>query len=357
MFLSLYCSKTTKGLQMGKKFNHLTWTQRLQLESYLKVKMSKKEIANKLGVHISTVYREVKRGVYDRLDGNTWITYKAYSPDIAEENYRKALSCKGASIKIGKDFALVDYIEKRIVEDKLSPQAVLGEIKHKGLQFDTTICTTTLYSYIAKGVFLTLDLSYLPNVKMKRKRHVHAKRPPRGTSIEKRPDEVRRRNTFGHWEMDCVCGGTKPTLLVLTERLTRKEIIYLMPNQKAESVIYCLNRLERHYGKLFRKIFKTITVDNGSEFADFHGLEKSSYGRNKRRTSVYYCHPYCSCERGSNERLNREIRRQLPKGTNFANFTAEEIQKVEDWVNNYPRKIFDFATSQELFDLQLSQIA
>ncbi len=75
--------------------------------------MSKKEIAGKLGVHISTVYREVKRGVYDRLDGTTWITYKAYSPDIAEENYRKALSCKGASIKIGKDFALVDYIEKR----------------------------------------------------------------------------------------------------------------------------------------------------------------------------------------------------------------------------------------------------
>lgn len=104
----------------------------------------------------------------------------------------------------------------------------------------------------------------------------------------------------------------------------------------------------------FRKVFKSITVDNGSEFSDFAGLEKSIYGG--RRTSVYYCHPYTSCERGSNERLNREIRRLLPKGTDFTKYSDKQIQRVQDWVNAYPREIFGFATSAELFTKQLSAL-
>lgn len=185
-----------------------------------------------------------------------------------------------------------------------------------------------------------------------KKRSIVIRRAPKGTSIEKRPNEIKERKTFGHWEMDCVCGSTKATLLVLTERLTRKEIIMPMINQKSESVIHCLNIIEHQYGKNFKKIFKTITVDNGSEFSDFKKLEKSRYGKGKR-TSVYYCHPYCSSERGSNERLNREIRRLIPKGTDLSKFTREEIQKVEDWVNDYPRQVLDFGTSKEKFNEQL----
>ena len=156
--------------------------------------------------------------------------------------------------------------------------------------------------------------------------------------------------------MDCVCGKTKSVLLVLSERLTRKEIIFKMENQKALSVVRCLNILERRFGKQFKKIFKTITVDNGSEFADYIGMEKSSYGHGKR-TSLYYCHPYCSSERGTNERLNREIRRLIPKGSDISKYTVQDIQKVEDWVNNYPREIFNYATSAELFEQHLQAIA
>lgn len=156
--------------------------------------------------------------------------------------------------------------------------------------------------------------------------------------------------------MDCVCGKTKSVLLVLSERLTRKEIIFKMENQKALSVVRCLNILERRFGKQFKKIFKTITVDNGSEFADYIGMEKSSYGHGKR-TSLYYCHPYCSSERGTNERLNREIRRLIPKGSDIGKYTIQDIQRVEDWVNNYPREIFNYATSSELFEKHLRAIA
>lgn len=341
---------------MGQNFSHLTWTQRLQLESYLKAKLPIKEICKLLGVHNSTVYREIKRGKYERLNGATWEYFSAYSPDIAQGKYDAGLSAKGAPLKIGKDFEYAEYIENRILNDGYSPCAVLGEIKHNDMQFNTSICPATLYSYIEKGVFESLTMKELPYGKRKHhKRKVVAKRAPKGTSIEKRPGNIMNRNSFGHWEMDCVCGPTKSTLLVLTERLTRKEIIFPMKNQKSESVVACLNTLERRYGKSFSEVFKSITVDNGSEFADFDGMEKSCYTKRKR-VSIYYCHPYSSFERGTNERINREIRRKLPKGTDFSKVSAKEIKSVENWLNNYPRRILNYATSQELFDVELDRL-
>jgi IS30 family transposase len=129
-----------------------------------------------------------------------------------------------------------------------------------------------------------------------------------------------------------------------------------MKNQKSESVVKSLNEIEYRYGKNFKKIFKSITVDNGSEFADFQGLERSIYGRNSKRTAVYYCHPYCSSERGTNERINREIRRWIPKGSDLSKYTLEDIKRVESWVNNYPRQVLGFYSSQEMFESQLAQI-
>ncbi len=196
------------------------------------------------------------------------------------------------------------------------------------------------------------------DVRLREQHYQHAtiKRPPRGTSIEKRSLEIAERNTFGHWEMDCVIGkqGTAETILAFTERLTRYEIIFKMPDHRAATVTRYVNKLERRFGKNFRKLFKSITVDNGSEFSDFAALEKSIYGG--IRTSVYYCHPYTSCERGSNERLNREIRRLIPKGTDLCGISDERVHAVESWVNNYPREIFGYAISVELFAAHLQAI-
>jgi IS30 family transposase len=277
-----------------------------------------------------------------------------YSPNIAEDKYRLNQTSKGVPLKIGNDYDFVHYVEKRVLQDRLSPCAVLGEVKRKNL-FRTVISKTTMYRYVAMGIFMNISLNDLPvGTRKKHYRKIVVKRPPKGTSIEKRPDEIKARTSFGHWEMDCVCGPTRPALLVLSERLTRKEIIMPMPNQKAESVIRCLNILERRYGGMFRKVFKTITVDNGVEFSDCNGLERSIY--RGKRTAVYYCHPYCSCERGTNERLNREIRRQIPKGSDLSKFTTEDIQTVENWVNAYPREVLGYATSDEVFARELAAL-
>jgi len=337
-----------------KVFKHLTKTKRLQLEAYLQMKMTKKQIAKELNVHISTIYREIKKGLYDHM--NYDLTYELrYSCDLAEEKYQMNLKAKGKPLKIGNDFELCNYIEDRIINGKLSPLAVLGEIKVKGLKFKTSICVSTLYNYIESDVFENLTIKHLPmkEKNKKRKRKVTIKRMPRGTSIEERPKEINDRNTFGHWEMDCVCGSTISTLLVLTERLTRKEIIMKMPNQTMDSVHHCLNIIEHKFGKNFKKIFKSITVDNGSEFSDCKSLEKSKFGKNNKRTKVYYCHPYSSYERGSNERINREIRRKIPKGSDLSIYTDDDIIEVENWVNEYPRQVLNFHTSNELFNLHL----
>ena len=146
-------------------------------------------------------------------------------------------------------------------------------------------------------------------------------------------------------------------MFVLSERLTRQEIIIKMPDQTSTSVVAALNKLERRYGRRFSQIFKSITFDNGSEFADCAGIEKSVYGKDRKRTKVYYCHPYSAYERGTNENINKMIRRFLPKGTDFRKVTAAYIQRVETWINNYPREILGFETSENLFKINLAAIA
>ena len=351
-----------------RKFKHLSFTDRLKIEAGLKMKMPAKQIADNLGVHISTVYREIKRGVYmkkeawkDRYGYETRYRYKeTYSPDMAEQKYRDSLAAKGAPLKIGKDHTLAEYLERKIVDDRWTVSAVLGEIKRKGLPFSTSICVRTLYSYIEKGVFLRLSLKHLP-FQGKRNRHVRHILPakaPRGESIEKRPAFVAERLEFGHWEMDCVKGTkeSKNAILAFTERLTRKEIVFLIPDLTAKTVVGKVDYLERKFGSRFYDVFKTITVDNGSEFSDCEGLEQSCCRKGKR-TKVYYCHPYSAYERGSNERMNREIRRRFPKGTNFDRVSVKQVSAAESWLNSYPRGVLDYDTPDERFAEQLAKLS
>ena len=248
------------------------------------------------------------------------------------------------------------------MEDGYSPAAVLGEIRVKGMKFKTSICKSTLYSYIRKGVFLTLEMRDLPrHGKNKRgytRTHKKGARASAGTSIEERPEEVNTRATIGHWEMDSVLGKkrTKPALLVLSERYSRKEIIIKVKDHTAASVVRALDRLERKMGSpAFRSVFRSITVDNGSEFADAAGMEQSCRSQGQR-TKVYYCHPYSSWERGTNENTNGLIRRWFPKGTDFTKVTTQEIQKVEDWLNAYPREILGFLSADAVFSAGLASL-
>lgn len=352
--------KRTKRISNMYRFKQLTRSDRLKIEALVKAGLSKKKIAEQIGVHQSTIYRELKRGRYTRMNSDLTVEEK-YSPDIAEEQYQENLRAKGPALKIGNDHELAEYIEHKIADDGYSPGAVLGEIKAKGLKFETTISKPTLYSYIDKGVFFTITNKNLPVKRNRKKKYKKIHRQARanaGDSIEKRPEEINTREEFGHWEMDTVVGKkgeSKHSLLVLTERKTRDEIIVLLSEHTTKEVVAALDSIEKEWGKLFSKVFKTITVDNGTEFADCEGLQKSIL-TDGNRTKVYYCHPYCSCERGSNENQNRLVRRKIPKGVNFDDKSIEEIQEVEDWINNYPRKMFGWKTASDMFQEELNKL-
>lgn len=125
-------------------------------------------------------------------------------------------------------------------------------------------------------------------------------------------------------------------------------------SKSAECVVSALDKLEKNFRKLFPKVFKTITVDNGSEFADALGIEKSVFGG--KRTQAYYCHPYSSWERGTNENINKMVRRHFPKGTNFEKHSNKELLSLNDWINNYPRKIFGYRCSADIFAEEMAAL-
>lgn len=347
---------------MGKHYRHLSESDRIKMETLLNKGYSKPEIAEYLHVHRSTIYREIKRGEYVHRNSD-YTEEVRYSSDKGQQTHDWNAQGKGKPLKIGNDVKLAEYIEQKIVEDKYSPEAALAAAETSGIEFNTTISVRTLYRYIDNGIFLKLTNKDLPvkGKKKKKNKKVQAqKRASAGESIENRPDEVKDRETFGHWEMDTVKGKrgvTKSCMLVLTERKTRDEIIFKMKDQKAESVVDALDRLERKWGDMFYKVFRSITVDNGVEFSDYEGMERSILRPGEKRTFLFYCHPYSSWERGSNENQNKLIRRHIPKGEDFDEKQDRDIEYIENWINNYPRGIFGYRTSAELFKEELRKLA
>ena len=114
--------------------------------------------------------------------------------------------------------------------------------------------------------------------------------------------------------------------------------------QESKEVLQALRRLQRRVKGDFTQVFKSITADNGAEFLDGEGMKRAT-----KCEEVYYAHPFSSWERGSNENGNRMLRRFLPKGTDFSKLKPKELQRIEDWVNNYPRKIFGYKTANDMY--------
>ena len=136
-------------------------------------------------------------------------------------------------------------------------------------------------------------------------------------------------------------------LLSLDERLTRKRHLVKIPSRSSDAVRVGLEKIAELYGE---SVFKSVTSDNGSEFVDLgRYLPKS--------TKVYYAHQYSSYERGTNEKKNSLVRRFFPKGKSLDHITHEQVAFVESWINNLPRKIFNYHSSDFIFQSVLFDIA
>lgn len=327
-----------------KKGKHLSFEERVMIETYLKEKKTKAYIAKEIGVSERTIYREIKRGTIILLNSDLTErkTYCYYSGQRKYEEYQRN---KAGSLKIGHNHELVNFIEDQIVIERMSPYAALENAKKKG--YNVNISLRTLYNYIHTNLFLTLSLNHLIyKPKKKKAMYKKAKRMIKkgGKSIEFRSEIINQRKELGHYEIDTVESGKghKACLLVLTERVSRKEIIIKLKDKTSKSVIEAFKGLKKIYKKRFNEEFKSVTSDNGSEFSDAKTIEEMGI-------QYFYAHSYSSYERGSNENNNKFIRRFIQKGVDITNISKKRIQKIEDFINNYPRKMFNGLSSNEVY--------
>jgi IS30 family transposase len=337
----------------SKTYVHLTERERYKIEGLLEGKKGVKEISVILRRDQSTIYREIDRGTIKRRQYD-YSERDQYRANVGQADYEKQGKNKERSLKIGKDKKLEEYLRIKILEEKFSPDAIIGEMKLKGLKFKGQICTKTLYNYIDAGFLSGISNKNLWEKRHKKKRgyktvsRVNTKNRD-CRSIEDRPKKINNRLEYGHWEGDTVKGplGSKTSLFTLTERKSKEEIIVKVEQATQEAIKAAIDVLETKYGKSFKVKFKSITFDNGVEFLGWRSLEISLLTPEELRTMIYFAHSYSSWERGTNENQNRMIRRFVPKGTDIADFSDEEIQEIEDWMNNYPRKILGYKTAKQ----------
>ncbi|MDI6600718.1 MAG: IS30 family transposase [Thermoanaerobacteraceae bacterium] len=343
-----------KSTTNTRKFKHLSSFERGKISAWLKDKKSIRCIAAKLGRSPSTISREIKRGTTTQMRSDL-TTYEEYFPETGQAVYERNRSHCGAKSKLALVEDFLKYAEEKILIDNWSPDIAVGTFR-SGLkrQDSKTVCTKTLYNYIDKGLLKVrnIDLNLKTRLKPKR-RKVRQNKRIMGQSIENRPEEVEKRNTFGHWEIDTIEGkrSNDSAILTLTERKTRQELLFLVDLRDSQSVAKALFKLNETYGEKFSKVFKTITADNGSEFSELESTLKQ-WG-----SDVYFTHPYSAWERGTNERHNGMLRRFIPKGKAIKGLPSGTIERVQNWLNNLPRKILGYRAPEECFYEELSQIA
>ena len=256
---------------------HLTWENRIAIESLLKAKVSASQIAAVVGCSKRTVYREIQRGQCEQLNGTTYEMYTIYSAQKAQNRADQMNDLhKGRPVKLCPELAA--HLEDYIGTQHYSPAAAVREILLQGLALPQ-ISANTVYRYIYRGYLHLCGLD-LPvgryNVKQKQGEQRPAKAHRNDRSIDERPPEVETREDVGFWEMDTVVGtsaGPSRCLLVLTERKTRFEIVRVLESKTAREVLRVLRELRQEFGEDFRKLFKTITCDNGCEFAAAKEME------------------------------------------------------------------------------------
>lgn len=347
----------THSTPKRKKGEHLTAIERGKIAGWRQEKVSNREMARRIGVHHTTIANELERGKVEQVRKINGIRhfYVTYDPDYAHNRYkRKRQNCHRPS-KFEQVKAFLAYFVTMFQSADYSPDVAVGVAKTTGLfQPSEMVSTSTLYKYIDQQrlEIRNIDLLHKMGRKTSNKR-LRTNKKVLGQSIEKRPRHIDSRETFGHFEIDTVIGkrgGCETALLTLTERKTRFEIIRLIDGKDADSVAYAMKQLIHHFGPTtFKRLFQSITSDNGSEFATLSETVKPY-------TEVYFTHPYTSCERGTNENHNRMIRRKIPKHESLEKYGRKDIQFIEDRMNDLPRRILGFQTPRQQFEQEVQRV-
>mgnify|MGYP004604730409 FL=1 len=360
---------TTNNKPKNEKnqYHHLNRDQRAQIEILInetdehgKRKYSNADIANKLGVHRTTIWRELKNRIKSKIIIRSGkIKNIPYNVNDAQydADYKRAFS--KANYIVEQYPKLAEFIEKKIKDDKWAPDAIAGYIETHELYLQegfASISTTTIYRAIHYNLLKVNKNDTRRMVKFNTEKNCYKSEKTipeskKNNSIDLRPEIINNRERFGDWELDTVISSSKgknECLMTLTDRKIRFEIIARLKEKTKEDVVKKIRRIKEILKNNINDVIKSISTDNGTEFSEWEQIQEIL------DTTIYFCHPYASYEKGTNEKHNGMIRYFIPKGAFIENYSNKDIEKIANWMNNYPRKIFGYKTPTEMLKEELN---
>ncbi len=321
--------------EMGYK--QLDFRKRCQIYGLWRAGYTQSDIAKEVGVHPTTIGRELKRNItFVRTALGSWQYKPNYAQTYTEDRH------KNKPKKTKFTGSVEKFVREKIVED-WSPEQISGYAKKHDL---FSISHERIYQFILKdkekGGALYTHLRH--QNKKYRKRYGSPKRqgPIKNRRfIEERPEIVTKKERIGDWEIDTIIGNQHNQAIVsIVERVSKKTVLAKVRKKTAEDVSQStIGKLKPFVEKVF-----TITGDNGSEFAYHENISKAL------EADFYFAHPYSSWERGLNENTNGLVRQYLKKGSNFSDVSDNDLELIMSKLNGRPRKSLGYATPDEVFN-------
>lgn len=323
-------------------FKHLTDTDRIRLEVLLREGFKPIDIAKRIGVHRSTISREIKiRG-----------TPSGYHARIAQVNYQlKRVKCRPK--RIIEETSLGSHVIEKI-RAGWSPKTISGRLKLEiswGIRTsDEYINQESIYQFVYLSDYGRKEklYEYLRHGKKHRTRK-HGRKSqkvtiPNRVLIDLRPKEVEKRKTIGHWEGDTIHYPRKYGINSLLERKARYVILTKIEQRTAALTTQAITqRLEKHKRE-------SLTLDNGRENTLHETITQIL------DLPIFFCNPYHSWEKGSCENMNGLVRRYLPRNTDLGEVSQEDIDDIAWELNNRPREILGFLTPKEVLEREYTKI-
>jgi transposase, IS30 family len=316
---------------MPKGHHHLTYEERCQIHALKGSGLSQSAIGRQLGVHRTSIGRELRRN-----SGQRGYRYKQANDKAVTR--RHAASSRPRKMTV----STVQTIEAKLRKAQWSPRQISGWLKAQGA---VHVSAERIYQHIwadkKKGGTLWRQLRHSGKKYNKRKgKNAGRGLIPNRIGIEQRPSIVEAKIRIGDWEGDTIIGANhKGAIVSLADRASKLTKLILVPNKTADTVT------EAIVGGLSALPIQvqTLTFDNGKEFAGHTDIAQAL------KADCFFAKPYHSWERGLNEHTNGLVRQYFPKGTDFSTLTQNDVQIVEDLLNSRPREILNFKTPQEVF--------
>lgn len=322
-----------------KVYSRFKLNEREDLSRYLAMNYSYRQIANVLNRPVSTISREINKRGFNRLDYRAILAQKQSSRLALQPRRKRKLD--------------TNYILRRTVIEHLelrwSPEQIAKRLKILyPTDMDMHVSHETIYAYLYIHPRGSLKRRMVANLRRKHiNRRVRDKERKKSApiqdyiSIEDRPEEVKDRKIAGHWEGDIIMGAlNKSAIGTLVERKTRLTLLVKLIKKDAAST---REAFTNKFNTLPSRIKKSLTYDHGCEMAQHKKFTEDT------EIKVYFAHPHSPWERGTSENTNMLVRDFFPKGTDFSKIKDAQIQKVQELLNDRPRKVLNFYTPNEVF--------